>query len=76
MTTFGLRINNLNKFIKIKRDITEPFRKNHVVYKINCKICDATYVSQSKRLQTRIKEHINNIKLDSSKHSVISEHTQ
>ena len=42
---------------------------------VNCKDCDASYVGQTKRkLNTRIKEHINNIKLDFSKHSVISEH--
>jgi len=49
--------------------------KNNVVYKILCKDCEATYVGQTKRqLKTRLKEHKNNIKLDQSKHSVISEH--
>jgi len=46
-----------------------------VVYKIYCKDCDVSYVGQTKRqLRTRVKEHRNNIKLDESKHSVISEH--
>ncbi|XP_071575678.1 uncharacterized protein [Temnothorax nylanderi] len=37
--------------------------------------CDASYVGQTKRqLRTRIKEHKANIKLDASKHSVVSEH--
>jgi hypothetical protein len=46
-----------------------------VVYKIKCNDYDASYVGQTKRkLNTRIKEHTNNIKLDSLKHSVISEH--
>lgn len=41
---------------------------------INCRDCDATYVGQTKRqLKTRIKEHKYNIKLESSKLSVISE---
>ncbi|KYN01690.1 hypothetical protein ALC62_07519 [Cyphomyrmex costatus] len=41
----------------------------------NCRDCDSTYVGQTKRqLQTRIKEHRNNIRMDSSKHSVISQH--
>jgi len=49
--------------------------KNNVVYKILCRDCEATYVGQTKRqLKTRLKEHKNNIKLDQSKHSVISEH--
>jgi len=43
--------------------------------KISCKEYDASYVSRTKRqLKTRIKEHSSNIKLNSSKHSVISEH--
>jgi len=46
-----------------------------MLYKISCHDCDATYVGQTKRqLNTRVKEHANNIKLDSSKHLVISEH--
>jgi hypothetical protein len=46
-----------------------------VVYKLNCKDCNALYVGQTKRkLKTRIKEHIHNIKLETSKLSVISEH--
>jgi len=36
---------------------------------------NTTYVGQTKRqLKTRVKEHVNNIRLDPSKHSVISEH--
>lgn len=39
------------------------------------KNCNASYVGQIKRkLKTRMKEHINNIKLEESKHSVVSEH--
>ncbi|XP_011860757.1 PREDICTED: uncharacterized protein LOC105557945 [Vollenhovia emeryi] len=49
--------------------------KSNVVYKINCNNCDASYVGQTKRkLKTRIKEHINNKKLDEQKHSVITKH--
>lgn len=48
---------------------------SNVIYKIDCKVCDATYIGQTKRqLCTRIREHKNNIKLDSTRHSVISEH--
>lgn len=41
--------------------------------KLNC--TNSSYVGQSKRkLNTGIKEHRNNINLDSSKHTVVTEH--
>jgi len=47
----------------------------NVVYKINCKDCDASYVGQiGKQLKTRISEHKNHIKWKTSIHSVITEH--
>ena len=68
-------LNNLNRFIKVQKDKSISNNHNNVVYKINCKDCDVSYVGQTKRqLRTRLKEHSNNIKLDSSKHSVVSEH--
>jgi len=68
-------LNKLNRFIKVHKDVDHTSFKNNVIYKINCNNCDGTYVRQIKRqLRTRIKEHKNNIKLDQSKHSVISEH--
>jgi len=75
-TMVGFRcLNKLNRFIKVQKDQSQPSTRNNVVYKINCKDCDASYVGQTKRqLSTRIKEHINNIRLDPSKHSVVSEH--
>jgi len=37
--------------------------------------CDASYVGQTKRkLKTRLKEYVKNIRLDPQKHSVISDH--
>jgi len=69
-------LNKLNKFIKTHKD-REPRSSNNnkVIYKISCKNCDVTYVGQTKRqLKTRLKEHKNNIRLDHSKHSVVSEH--
>jgi len=65
--TAGYRIlNKTDKFIKVQKDLTEHIQKNNIVYKISCKNCDATYTGQTKRqLKTRIKEHCNNIKLDS-----------
>jgi len=72
----GLKcLNKLSRLIKVHKDIDKPLYKNNVVYKIQCRDCEATYVGQTKRqLKTRLKEHKNNIKLDQSKHSVISEH--
>ena len=68
-------LNRLNKFVKAQKDKDITTATNNVVYKIKCNDCYASYVGQIKRkLNTRIKVHTNNIKLDSSKHSVISEH--
>jgi len=65
---------NLIKLLKYKK-IEQNTQNNNIVYRINCKNCYATYVGQTKRqLKTRVKEHCNNIKLDKSRHSVISEH--
>jgi len=68
-------LHKLSRIIKVHKDIDQPMSKNNVVYKIFCKDCEASYVGQTKRqLKTRLKEHKNNVKLDQSKHSVISEH--
>jgi len=46
-----------------------------VVYRVDCNDCDASYVGQTGRqLGTRMNKYKANIKLDPSKHSVISEH--
>ncbi|XP_018361286.1 PREDICTED: uncharacterized protein LOC108760014 [Trachymyrmex cornetzi] len=68
-------LNKLNRFIKVQKDKNEQENNNNVIYKIDCKNCEASYVGQTKRqLKTRIKEHKNNFKLDQSKHSVITNH--
>jgi len=68
-------LNKLSQLIKVHKDTDQPLSKNNVVYKIQCRDCEATYVGQTKRqLKTRLREHKNNLKLDQSKHSVISEH--
>jgi tetrahydrodipicolinate N-succinyltransferase len=67
--------NKLDKIIKTHKDKNEHSCNSNVVYRINCNDCNASYVGQTKRqLQTRLIEHKNNIKLDSIRHSVISEH--
>ena len=37
-------INKLNKFIKIQKDVLPQSFQSNVVYKIDCKDCDASYV--------------------------------
>lgn len=67
--------NKLDKIIKIQKDNNEHSCCSNVVYKINCNDCNASYVDQTKKqLQTKLKEHRNNVRLDSGKHSVISDH--
>lgn len=65
----------LDKLIKRGKDKLSKTDKTDIVYKIDCNKCDATYIGQTKRhLNTRIKEHINNIKVHTSNHNVISKH--
>jgi hypothetical protein len=61
--------------IKRGKDRLKTVKRTHVVYKIDCLNCDATYIGQTKRhLETRIKEHQADIKKHASNHSVISKH--
>lgn len=65
----------LDKLIKRGKDKLSKTDRTDIVYKIDCNKCDATYIGQTKRhLNTRIKEHINNIKVHTSNHNVISKH--
>ena len=49
--------------------------QSNVVYKIDCKDCDASYVGQtSKCLKTRISEHRNHINRNTIQISVITQH--
>jgi len=72
----GYRILNKNTgFIKRHKDINNYEDNNNIVYKVSCVNCNASYVGQTKRkLKTRLKEHMKNIRLDDSKHSVITKH--
>ncbi|KYQ56377.1 hypothetical protein ALC60_04785 [Trachymyrmex zeteki] len=66
-------LNNLNKIIRMHKDsLLDSSKRN--VYRINCNDCDASYVGQTgKKLKTRISEHFNHIKRNTS-HSAITEH--
>jgi len=67
--------NTLSTFIKTGKDIIERSDHCNVVYRIDCKYCDACYVGQTKRrLISRVKEHKNDINKRSGIPSVISTH--
>ena len=68
-------MNTMNKFIRTGKDSLSKHEKSGLVYKINCKNCESSYVGQTKRkLKTRIKEHKADIKKPSSEISVVSRH--
>ena len=57
--------------IKAQKDILSYESKKNVVYKINYKNCNSSYVKQSSRkLKTRINEHKNDINKRSGNLSV------
>jgi len=65
----------LDLLIKKGKDRLKPQQSTEIVYKINCKNCDQVYIGQTKRhLETRMKEHKNNIRNPSGNYSVVTEH--
>jgi len=65
----------LNHIIKKGKDKLNTKSNTEIVYKIGCKDCDKVYIGQTKRhLETRIKEHKNNIKNPSGNYSVVTNH--
>lgn len=68
-------INKLNKYIKTNKDPVPKLSNNNVVYKIDCKDCDASYVGQTgRKLSTRVSEHRNHIRKNTTSNSVITDH--
>ncbi|KYQ57494.1 hypothetical protein ALC60_03456 [Trachymyrmex zeteki] len=68
-------INKLNKFIKAQKDRLLQSSQSNLVYRIDCKDCDASYVGQMSRcLKTRINEHRNYINRNTTQLSVITQH--
>lgn len=68
-------MNKLSSFIKVHKNRLPNLPRWNVVYKISCLNCDASYVGQTGRLLgTRVKEHHNHIKRNSTQHSVITDH--
>ncbi|XP_011859448.1 PREDICTED: uncharacterized protein LOC105556944 [Vollenhovia emeryi] len=65
----------LDCIIKKEKDALTNDQKVEVVYKIDCKYCNASYVGQTKRhLKTRINEHAKDIMKHVGNHSVVSKH--
>jgi len=65
----------LGRIIKARKDTLPLSSNKNVVYKLNCKDCEVTYIGQTKRrLNTRIMEHKKDINKINGKHSVITEH--
>jgi len=65
----------MNNFIKTGKDKIKKKEHSNVVYKINYHSCSYSYVGQTKRkLRTRLKEQINNLKKSTNFLSVISRH--
>jgi len=68
-------LNKLGRIIKAQKDRLMLECNKNVVYKFSCKNCDSTYVGQTKRkLNTRLTEHKNDIKKETGKFSVVTEH--
>ncbi|KYM96667.1 hypothetical protein ALC62_12663, partial [Cyphomyrmex costatus] len=66
--------NKLHEFIRVHKDPLPREKKSGVVYKISCKNCDASYVGQTcRQLKSRIAEHKNHIRWNTSTRSVITE---
>jgi len=67
--------NKLGTIIKGHKDNLPTSSQINVVYKLNCKDCNAFYVRQTSRLlKTRIAEHKNLINRSTTLHSVITDH--
>jgi len=68
-------INKLRNIIKAHKDLLPNLCKKNVYKLLNCNNCETTYVGQTKRqLKTRIIEHRNHIKRNTSTRSVITDH--
>ncbi|XP_011858290.1 PREDICTED: uncharacterized protein LOC105555858 [Vollenhovia emeryi] len=67
----------LKNVIKKGKDKLDNLKQTEIVYRIECRNCDACYVGQTKRhLATRIKKHQSNIRKNSDNHSVVSKHRE
>lgn len=69
------KITNKTKFIKTGKDRLPKDLQSKLVYKIDCNICDKTYIGQTKRyLKKRLKEHRDNTNVAPTDVNAIKEH--
>ncbi|XP_029673125.1 uncharacterized protein LOC115241501 [Formica exsecta] len=68
-------LNKLSCFIRIHKDVLSSASCTNVIYMINCADCDAFYIGQTgRRLQTRVGEHRNHIRRNTTVGSMITDH--
>lgn len=61
--------------MKVLKDPLPHDSRPNVVYKINCKNCEASYMGQTGRmLKPRFKKHKQHINRNTTQHSVITKH--
>lgn len=79
---YGLIVSNKNGnntkhlFTNLK-DKTEKNRQTHVVYRINCKNCEGTYIGQTKQyLVNRIKAHQNSVEGKNKDKTALKKHVE
>jgi len=68
-------LNKLDRFVGVHKDVLPVLSRSNVVYQINCRDCDSSYVGQTKRtLRTRVNEHRNHVGRSTAQNSVITDH--
>ena len=69
-------INNLREFIRDHKDVCPKLSYTDVVYKIDCRDCETSYMGQTGYLKTRINKHRNHINWNTTQHSVTTKRTK
>jgi len=68
-------VNKLGRVIRAQKDLLPIGFNKNIIYKLNCKNCDATYIGQTKRrLSTRVAEYKRDINKKTPNYSVITNH--
>ena len=65
----------MDSIIKLQKDKLGKDNNTNLVYLTGCNDCDKKYVGQTKRLlNSRRREHEDNIKKDESLHNIVTKH--